>query len=956
MSIEFQCPHCHSYFRTKSEHAGRSTRCRKCQKLIDIKALPPKKYIQFKCGKCDSVFKTTDNFIGRQTRCRNCYEPLTIEAIPDGEVDLDQALEQAPGSGWDAGSTDDAPLKFIEDDKDVPLEEVTSITPKPKASREITADDITPMTAPGLAPPRLPPANLPVPEVVQSTLPRAASPHEFGKRGQKANTRDSGDPGLAVGLILLFLAALFISTIQAVVYGPNQAFKRGGEPPESWIYWMISLFMLVAFFVVVVPINLLAPFVTSKIFRFRLPVGSYFNTAACVSVMFAYVLVGAGNVDVLGIVGALILLLLLLALVYVLIAKLFTMNHAEAATTMALGIVTMVVGTILGLILVVAMAAPMVANAKARKLAADLRAKEEAADAARQSAMVSNNPTTPNRNGFVPPKIDAGAQAVLTGLRDMRASIQFMIDNKVVRNSETDTQFEAYRKFVYGAAGQYPNDSNIVQFHTELAAIETQYLALETGQPGAEVFRAFEGGELWTLDGDVRRDIGPEMKFAENLAIRVPSTAQMDLEALQNNRYVWRSPNKDVILTINRRPRKDAKQLRPWVVSPGKAAVAEESGLMYVVSDESKQTTGRIGTLQFVRGQRAPSDPTKGVDVGRVRYVALDKDQWLVADITGQDLNSEWAHQFERSIRSLRVIGEKENIAGPLDPESIVHRLADIPDEAEKALIEKGAAAEDPLLSVIQSPDTSPAVRARALDILSKVGTEKSKIVLWRLAKSDDPAASETARRGLMRIDPTRASPGTFALSDLGNATDAKVRQRGADVLSRTKAEPAIREDVARALWLILSNPNKEQQDKALVNSCGDAFRIWYSSRTTDQVVTFLGAAENADHPNLDAVIISAGAIKDKRIPFAVTRWLLKSPTAVKAACVQIGAPAEEELLKLLNRRDDNERGQVIDILAEVGGAKSIGPLDAIQRQGGPLQARVGEALRQIKSREASKR
>jgi hypothetical protein len=186
------------------------------------------------------------------------------------------------------------------------------------------------------------------------------------------------------------------------------------------------------------------------------------------------------------------------------------------------------------------------------------------------------------------------------------------------------------------------------------------------------------------------------------------------------------------------------------------------------------------------------------------------------------------------------------------------------------------------------------------------------------------------------------------ALASL-KAPDPAARAVALRVLADLKPNER-RPEVAEAVESIMLEPGA-----ALLDESAAALRNWWGPKTAIRLLALLDP-DVAEAPRRAAMDVLA-ATKDRRAVWPIARWLLKDPDRATPALVRMGPVAEDDMIKLLLEKDANARRLGAKVLAEVGGVKSIQPLQRAARDNrDPAAAAVaGRALEAVKDRVASK-
>ena len=170
------------------------------------------------------------------------------------------------------------------------------------------------------------------------------------------------------------------------------------------------------------------------------------------------------------------------------------------------------------------------------------------------------------------------------------------------------------------------------------------------------------------------------------------------------------------------------------------------------------------------------------------------------------------------------------------------------------------------------------------------------------------------------------------------------------------------RKDAARRLVEAIPNDRRDEVAKAMVPLLDDndgwmrrqackALGVW----GTDEHVEFLiGRINDQDNGVQEEVIQSLGRLKDPRGAKAIAGLFVKNRRPAKEALIAMGPPAEEAVAPLLRHEDPFVRTDACKVLQEIGGPKSLQPLQFLAcRQGMDADA-ARIAIRSIREANAA--
>jgi predicted Zn finger-like uncharacterized protein len=209
--------------------------------------------VAVQCEKCGKEYAVNEAALGRKVKCKKCGH-VFVATRPVVDDDPNAALEAMSGLEQ-SGSYGQAESSSYASSSHTP----PAYTPPPMAAPPPLVSH--PFTA---AAPTVTPWN-----------GDAAVEREPGSiRASTANGLDTFTPLLILGFILLVLGSTGYIHSQLPDIMPDQAKSAAGK-----LLWIHSVIRLVLLWAVPAPAVLLGIYITSKIFRFELPVGTYLRSA-----------------------------------------------------------------------------------------------------------------------------------------------------------------------------------------------------------------------------------------------------------------------------------------------------------------------------------------------------------------------------------------------------------------------------------------------------------------------------------------------------------------------------------------------------------------------------------------------------------------------------------------------------------------------------------------------------
>jgi hypothetical protein len=921
--------------------------------------------ISFNCRGCGASYSVKDEYAGKKTKCKKCGESISIPAPSAGDLDPPEL-----------GFLDTEPSRHAAPETAPLYASASNGSSAPARMPMRNEAEYASHGAPSVAP-----------TVYRGPAPAQVAAGKASTRGpMRRNT--AGNDGISLLVIAMFLLALIVQAISSIVQFPGEppagrtfdpdylaALDQVGKP---FAYVMLTPFaLLIASFLVLGPAVMLAWFISSKIFRSEMPEGVYMRSVGLA--VFPLALMSVCQVTHIDETGSLLLILFIssIPLAFAMIMLIHGERPGAAATITAFSCLFYIPAAI-GAVLVAGL---IVMGPKAtydKKISAIMTKKRDARDqqardqqrAARDEEMkkymadrgISTTPRTPGSpsgsSGGGNQQISAAQSEYdqklrLIEIEAIRGAMEGNI-NRYQQGGPREAFTSDIEQIRRGYAEYEPRLGGASEWNAireMMAKIEAMYAGFQSQEVDAEVFEPLKSTTPWDALPQLVEGFTPEMTVLKGFNLRMPKDARMDLSGDPTTSPTWKSPDGAVAFKMHFEERTDPKQFRPWVVVPTLSLIAREKGVAHIISDGHKSDVGVINKMPFIRGQRMPSE---GVPICTATYMTLIGDRWLVAEIRSAAFEPNWFGQFDTALRTLRPLKEGEAQTDPFAPALVINRLGDATDRASELIRKAGPAAEDVVLAV--ASDAANPNRAAAVAILKDVGSAKCVPLLWQLSASPDAATYKAARAALVKLDPTKANLVDFCVADLKLPPDQATPNRKKDALlalAECKADER-RAMVAPVLEQVLLDP--AQRD--IANETGKALFIWNRKETLDALLPALADQASEQNPALDAMLLAASGTGDKRAALPIIRWALKRPQAVSDACVVLGAPAEDELIKLLSG-DANAKSAACDILQRMGTDRSVYMLDKVSRakdSSDDLRTKARAAVAAVKAREAEKK
>lgn len=910
--ISFACPGCSARYSVKDEFAGKKTRCKKCNGMIEIPQADTSDLDPPELG----FLEETET---RRSDVSNAA-PLTSSPVTS------QASRAGDSSSGDASvggsSIYTAPASLSQSAARMPLRKDEG--------------------GAAFAPPPVPHAT-----TIHNARPGTAAAR-VSVQTQALSRNNAGADNISGLLILLFLLAGIIGAVIAAVQYPGSAeyvewleknnpdraaaIQEVGRPIAMLVLLPVS--MMVAAFAVLGPAVLLGWFISSKIFRAEMPQGVFMRCVGLAVLPWAIpMVIKVTRMDDTGILQVLCFIAAV-PLSYAMLIFLHGERPGPAGVIMAFGGIFYAIACVISIMVIAAILAgpalthekkisTIISKRRADRMAAEMARHREEFE--RRYGITRSNNTAPSAPAVDPDAARrAGALSTIASYSSAIAHLNNRVASGVVRE-EFWGDLQSLRARILADEPRLNQYAEYAPVRAELASLEAKITALPSREPEPEVFTKITGAAPWDATPEMLDGFHPAMSILQHWSIRVPLEARMSLSGNPSESITWASPDQQVSLKITTLARSDAKQQRPWVVTPSMMTVAREKGIAHIIADNRTSATAAVNDLVITHAGRGK---TQSEPIGVHTYMALSHDVWLIAEVRSRSDDPTWSGKFEAAIRTLRSRKSDEKLPDPLAPVFVAPRLAGAPADAAALLRKAGKSSEPYVLEIASTPD-HPA-RVAAIEVLKDVGTAKSSELLWKLAYDPDASIRRAARTAVSKVDAKNAEPLRFVLEDLAlpaSPENVARRSEALDALATTAPDEARVESVAPVLETILLDAAQSE----LAPAAGRALSVWNRPKTADVLLPVLSNPKSEDHPNLDAVIRAAGGISDKRLPFQVVRWLTLRKQAVSDACATMGTPGEDELIKLLGTAP-GARLDICEVLKRMGTSRSIPALEKAKR------------------------
>ncbi|MEX0774132.1 MAG: HEAT repeat domain-containing protein [Phycisphaeraceae bacterium] len=265
-------------------------------------------------------------------------------------------------------------------------------------------------------------------------------------------------------------------------------------------------------------------------------------------------------------------------------------------------------------------------------------------------------------------------------------------------------------------------------------------------------------------------------------------------------------------------------------------------------------------------------------------------------------------------------------------------------DQAAPALIAYGGDAEPAVLAVLETLNDQG--RRSALQVLAKVGSNKSLGAARKFARDQDRQVASAARELWRKLAPKEFDAITEALLTVssGNSSEQK---KAFEQLASMEVDQNRRGQVARTLEQQVAQTYYAEQLAA-------ALLVWKDDKTVPNLLAHL--KQGGDAQARQGAMKALAAIKDPKAVYPIVQWLILDRYHARNALVEMGSMVEDEVAKLLTNANESAAREAATILGEVGTSKSMRALAlAIANTRRPsVAAAAREAVDKIKARQAS--
>jgi HEAT repeat protein len=452
---------------------------------------------------------------------------------------------------------------------------------------------------------------------------------------------------------------------------------------------------------------------------------------------------------------------------------------------------------------------------------------------------------------------------------------------------------------------------NTDQWRNVSAALDSlaeKVASLPSEKPDETIYRPMSAASTWSAaPGAPDQEVSVA---AINLV--PPADSKLDLKSTEtsNDGLTWILKNRWSKMSVKVIDAPDTRQQRPWIVPSWVAQRASQSQKLLIIdSDQTNHQVGTIGGMTFVRVESGQGSQQK------VTYAGLVGGKWVVATLQpGSETDTLVA--MESAVKTIRKRDPGEARSDPFDPQRLVPRLADDPQQAAALLKRSGGDLEELLLPAVESKDAR--LSAEAAKLLAGVATEKSLPALRKLMSSSDREVAAAARASLQRLRPQEFDSIAMAVLDLSSDNTFKKRDAMKSLAAATP--DAKRPEVTRAIEAVVLDSAFFANEESIT-----ALGKWANSETVVKLLPWLD--EKAGFHERRVAMQVLGATKDKRAVLPIVRWIIKEPENVVKALSAMGPVAEDEVVKLLRERDNTVRKNAARILQEIGTQKSVAAL-----------------------------
>jgi HEAT repeat protein len=862
--------------------------------------------ITVECRNCGKKYAVDEHLAGRKFRCHNCGNVFPA----DEPADFDAIFASASAASAEPGAE--------------PARAPVFHSPPP------------PPPAPSLFAPATPAPSY------FAAAPAFVPPTRRRKKENRVAGSDSATPWL----IILYLGV----QIFYIIGGMWQHYSSGeGDTIASIFTCVVTNSIL--FFAVVAPALWLGVFIASKVMKFPLVEAAYLKAAAVAAVpavvfglimfwLFVLPSVFPPNLVIIG-----LLFLAMAPIAFFVFKFAFALDLKEAIVGFLFTAPLYVMGQFASIAVAILAASMVPTERKAHRHFADAPGDDQTAQ--------NDNPfvNSPQGTNFGMPTPQDAADARINSFQSQVA--------RLTNEAASDESRESMQRRLDLLRSQIMSDralqarSTYADLQSQLTQLQQKIAALPSETPDQAVFSDPVPSQVWDTPAG-SGDVGTEVSY-KDFKLRPPLDAVVDLKSSENDPagLVWTFRKTfGARFSITTLPRTNVAQRQPWVVCrPFMTPETDAQKLFCIdVRDMARRRAstdltvedGKIGNLAFTRVILVP---TTGLGDRFAQYAAISDNRWLVMTIRAPRDEARVFGQMQASAGSVRTAAGEPHV-DPFSPAALVARLGDEPLEVSVMLRRQGPAAEPALDAAMKDPDARIAEGAAAL--LDDMATPKSVPVLREAATSTDPKVRESARAALNRLLPKEFDVVAEALLDL--QSDAILDKRTA-LQSLARATPdARRAQIATMLEDMLASdkPNLDYED------LGKALAAWHGDNTMTRLLPLL--AIKGFSPKRRAAMQALGGTKDKRVALPLMDpWLLDDPDAAVSALIELGQPAEDELVrqKAMWHANARVRTAAARVLQEIGTTKSLPSLErgAHDPRDASAAAAARQALAAVKAR-----
>ncbi|QOV90846.1 MJ0042-type zinc finger domain-containing protein [Humisphaera borealis] len=905
------------------------------------------------CVNCQRRYSLDEKSAGKKVKCKECGTVFVAQAAGQSA-----GLTSAPPASPPPAAPRVAPRTAAP----------TIQTPPPRPRMEENDDPFAAMSLleAGTAPP--PETSGPMYSGAAMSVRQApaapATPYTFAPPPRKRTntTKSLGLDSLTPILLLCFFVGLAVVLYMGLTHVTDKA-EPGTHPLEikaaKNAVWIMVITFAVSHFVIVAPLVLLAVFIASKIMKFELP-GAGYMRAAGVGALPLVVLLGSDILLPANMALRLILLVSILALAFYALKNIFELMIGEALVAYGFTCVFFVVGIVVSITMsgIVAAAGIVQSTADAqRAINAEQEQKrdQELADL-RGSRPPGYRPSgTPSSGGGAteppPPPVDPMETRAQSLQRRLEAFDARNLDNAGRESVERD--FATLRAEVASATGPLrarPEWGSIDQLHK---SILQKINALPTEQPDPQIFKPVVADTEFAPPANGVAALGEEVSFGKYF-IRPAADARMDLRTSNPSRYQWTAgQSRGESFSLSSVPRKNDRQLRPWLLTrPFQRTAAERDGLYYVEANANAKST--YGTLGGLPATKLEGESALGQRF--VEYILLDGSNWIVmrSQSRGDDLQA--YDLFDLSARTLRPQRAGEPPVDPFAPERVADRIGE-DAEAVSAILRKNPVVAEPIvIRLLSSADMR--TRRAAADLLPFVISDKGLPQVESMASHADDHVAGAVRALLKKMKPGAFDEVAEVLLDM-KGTDTFKRKAAFERLAKmSPPNDKRRNEVATILEdTIIQEKGFGFEAEAAAN----ALAAWPGDKTSARLAPLL------NDPKLfpsrrDNLLTAISGSKDKLTVNIVMKWMPLAPEKVTPILIRMGPIAEDEAIRQLNIYFTNNtedgpkvRAGCVAILTEVGSMKSMEVLGRASRDKRDVvtQEAAKQAIDNIKARTA---